>query len=149
MGYVGRTGGFQNAKQEAVIQRCQQSEKAKCWTGYLQDFFRAREFTIEWDGKVRGTGRTNVGTPQGSPLSPAVFLIFMAPILEAMENRIKMTTRLEVELPSYVDDVLASITDPRGRRNMDQVLDSVNIIVNEVAMEWGLPLEPERLVFRK
>ena len=35
---------------------------------------------------------------------------------------------------------------------MDQVLDSVNTIVNEVARDWGLPLEPdktERLVFRK
>ena len=50
-----------------------------------------------------------------------------------MENRIRTTTRLEVEFPSYVDVILASITDPRGRRNMDQVLDRVNIIVNEVA----------------
>ena len=99
-------GGFQNVKQEAVIQRCQQNAKAKRWTGYLRDFFRAREFTIEWDGNVRGTGKTNVGAAQGSPLSPVVF---MAPILEAMENRMRTNTGLEVEveLPSYVDDILA------------------------------------------
>ena len=48
-----------------------------------------------------------------------------------------MTMRL-VELLSYVDDILAIITDPRERRNIDQVLDTVNIIVNEMAKESGL-----------
>ena len=36
----------------------------------VEDFFRTREFTIEWDGKVRGKGKTNLGASQGSPLSP-------------------------------------------------------------------------------
>ena len=56
-------GGFQNAREEAVVLRCQASEKARRWTGYLKDFFRAREFTMEWDGKVRGKGRTNIEAP--------------------------------------------------------------------------------------
>ena len=107
-------GALQDETQEALIQRCQQTEKAKGWTGYLKDLFRAHGFMIEWDC---GTGRTNMGG--GSPLSMVVFLSFMAPILEAMENRIKMTLRLEVELLSYVDDILAFIPDPRERRNMD------------------------------
>src|SRR5258706_1725937 len=41
------SGGFQNAREEAVVLRCQASEKARRWTGYLKDFFRAREFTME------------------------------------------------------------------------------------------------------
>lgn len=89
------------------------------WSGYLKAFFRAREFTIEWNGVVGGKGMTNVGMLQGSPLSPVVFLIFMAPILEAMEGRIREATKLEVELPSYVDNILASTTDARGKKNMD------------------------------
>ena len=57
-----------------------------------------------------------------------------------------------MELPSYVDDILATVTDKRGRRNMDQVMDQVDRIVNEVVEEWDLPLEPEkteRIIFRK
>lgn len=103
-------------------------------------------------GRQSPTGKTNMEAPQGSPLSPVVFLIFMASILEAMENRIRAATGLETELPSYVDDILASIMDPRATKNMDQVLDRANIVVNEAAMEWGLPLEldkMERLVFRR
>ena len=40
-------GGFQNAMEDAVISRCQQSKKANWWTGYLRDFFRVRDFTVE------------------------------------------------------------------------------------------------------
>ena len=104
-------GGFQNAREEAVINRCQRSEKARRWMGYLKDFFWARKFTMEWDGTVRGRGKTNVGASQGSPLSPVVFPIFMAPTLEAMEERVKLATNLDVELPSYVNDILVSVTD--------------------------------------
>ena len=61
------------------------SEHGKRWKGWVKNFFRAREFSMEWDGDIKGRGRTNVGVPQGSPLSPVIFLIFMAPILEEME----------------------------------------------------------------
>ena len=53
---------------------------------------------------------------EGSPLSPVVFLIFMAPISEAMENRVRIAIDLKVDLPSYVDDILASIMDKRGSK---------------------------------
>ena len=53
-------GGFQNATEKAVLERCQRSEQARRWSGYLKDF-RAREFTIEWDGVLRGKERTNLG----------------------------------------------------------------------------------------
>ena len=80
-----------------------------------------------------------------------IFLIFMAPILEAIEDKIRAVTKLDIELPSYVDDIMANTSDPTGRRNMDQVMDRVDGNVNEVAREWNLPLEPdktERIVFR-
>ena len=93
----------------------------------------------------KGKGKTNVGGPQGSPLKPVVFLIFMAPILEAMEQRIKSATNLDVELPSYVDYILASIMDKRERKNMDQVMNQVDRVVNEVAEEWDIPLELEKI----
>ena len=80
-------GGFQNVQWEVVRDRIK-GTAAEGWLGWLKTFFRKREFTIEWDGKKRGQGRTNVGAPQGSPLSPVLFLIYMAPILEEMEKNL-------------------------------------------------------------
>ena len=68
-------GGFQNVREEDVIRELEKSEEGKKWIPWVKEFFRAREFELEWDGKVRGKGKTNIGAPQGSPLSPVIFLI--------------------------------------------------------------------------
>ena len=77
-------GGFQNVKKDMVVRKLQETKEGKRWSGWISKFYRQRDFTIEWDGKIRGHGKTNVGVPQGSPLSSVVFLIYMAPILEDM-----------------------------------------------------------------
>ena len=64
-----------------------------------------REFLVSYDGKDRGQGKTNMGVPQGSPLSLVVFFIWMAPIPEEMERRLREEVGVEIELPSYVDDI--------------------------------------------
>ena len=47
-----------------------------------------------------------MGVPQGSPLSPVLFLVWLAPILVEMERRIREEVPgVGVEFPSYVDDL--------------------------------------------
>jgi len=58
-----------------VIRELEKSEEGKKWTPWVKEFFRAREFELEWDGKVRGKGKTNIRALQGSLLSPVIFLI--------------------------------------------------------------------------
>ena len=122
-----------------------------------------REFLVSWDGKDRGKGKTNMGVPQGSPLSPVVFLVWMAPILEEMERRVREEVGVEIELPSYVDDIHLGIYDleRRGARAHDaqeegegvrELLERADKVVKEVAEERGLHLEgkkEEKLVLRK
>lgn len=124
-------GGFGNSRLEVVKQRM----ISKCpklweqWGTYIEAFFRARVFEVEWDSKFRGTGKTNVGVPQGSPLSPVIFLIFMAPILEDMEEAItaairrygRTTQTLDIGLPSYGDDIFAGILDASGTIDVEAV----------------------------
>jgi len=147
-------GGFQNVREEDVIRELEKSEEGKQWIPWVKEFFRAREFELEWDGKVRGKGKTNIGAPQGSPLSPVIFLIWMAPIITKMEEALKNRwPTFDLELPSYVDDLHlgASIWErimARGIK-MDEVLDEADKIVNRIAAENHLPLEDskhERLV---
>jgi len=68
-------GGFQNVIKEDVMQRMEESEGGRQWKKWVAEFMGKREFLVSWDGKDRGMGRTNLGVPQGSPLSPVIFLI--------------------------------------------------------------------------
>jgi len=109
---------------------------------------------LEWDGKVRGKGKTNIGVPQGSPLSPVIFLIWMAPIIMKMEEALKNRwPTFDLELPLYVVDLYLGVLIwerimARGIK-MDEVLDEEDKIVNRIAAENHLPLKDskhERLI---
>ena len=91
-----------------------------------------------YPGKVRGHGSANVGVPLGSPLSPVVFLIWLAPILTKLEERVREGTGLDVEMPSFVDDMCADVIDWEGDTNMQLMEMDVKRIVREVE-ECNLP----------
>ena len=112
---------------------------------------------------IRGHGTASKGIPQGSPLSPVLFLVWMSPILKEMQRRVGEEVRgVRVEFPSYVDDLHCGLYDMRRqtlnseeverRESMEYLLDRVGVVVKEVAREWDLPLAPdktERIVLRE
>ena len=105
---------------------------------------------MEWDGVIKGRERTTVGVPQSSPLSPVIFLIFMAPILEEMEAKLTAELIPNIAIPSYVDDILVCIIDTGNTGDKKAKLDQANMIVNQRAAKWTLPLEKgnhETIVF--
>ena len=99
-------GEFQNVVGDEVLGRLASVTGMRGLCGWVEQFVSLTEFEVSWDGKVRGVGRSTVGVPQGSPLSPVAFLVWMAPILEEIESRIMEEVPDVVgEFPSDVDDL--------------------------------------------
>ena len=73
-------------REEDVIKELEKSEEGRKWIPWVRRFFRARKLVMECDGKKRGRGKTNIGAPQRSPLSPVIFLIWIAPIITKIEK---------------------------------------------------------------
>ena len=69
----------------------------------------------------------------------------MAPILEEIESTIAQDLQLNIEIPSYVDDILICVLDTEGKMEMKKGLGEVDTVVNRVAAKWNLPLEKEKL----
>ena len=68
----------------------------------------------------------------------------MAPILEDMKHQVSMATGLDIEVPSYVDDIMVCVLHKDGMENMKEVLKEVDKVVGTVAAKWDLPLEKEK-----
>ena len=111
-----------------------------------------REFEVAWDGSVRGKGAATKGVPQGSPVFPVLFLVFMAPILEEMERRVKEEVgKVDVQFPSYVDNLHCGQYDKwvageeeDKRERMQDLVTRVQRVVAEVAAEQRLPMAADK-----
>ena len=145
-------GGFENVRSAEVLDRIGGCGPLRCWLPWLERFMSPREFEVAWDGSARGRGAATKGVPQGSPLSPVLFLVFMAPILEEMKRRVKEEVgRVDVRFPSYMDDLHCGLYDKRvageeevKRERMQDLVARVQRVVTEVAAERGLPLAADK-----
>ena len=99
---------------------------------------------MEWDGISKGRGRANVRVPQGSPLPPVIFLIFIKPILEEMESKLTAELQTDIEISPYVDDMLVGILDKDKKGDMKAKLNQANMTVNQIAAKWTLPIEKDK-----
>ena len=61
-----------------------------------------------------------------------------------MEQQVSEAKGLDIEVPSYVDDIMAYVLDREGVENMKGVLKEVDKVVVLVAAKWDLPLEKEK-----
>lgn len=150
---VGRTAGgglwpvkrgFQNIQNNRILPKIQETDDGSRWSGYILKYFRQRDFTIELDGEIRGNGKTNVGVPQGSQLSLVIFLIYIAPILEDMEQQVSVAKGIALDVPSYMDNIMVFVKDNDRVENMKQVLKDVEAVVEAVVAKWDLLFEKRK-----
>ena len=139
-------GGFQNVRWKPVMERLEEHPEGRRWLPWLANFFGTRDFEVMWNGTAKGQGRTSNGVPQGSPLSPVLFLIWMPPIMEDLERKVSISMGREVEVFSYVDDIHIGVYGKTSGEEEDQVgwVEKVNEVVGEVSNEWGMPTAPDK-----
>ena len=113
---------------------------------YVDHFLRPRNFEVRVDRKRIGEGTMVGGTPQGSPLSPALFTVYMSAMVRRAEEKLKRTeeearhkmntrkgnrgSRVFAPL-SYIDDVNSVRVGPPGP--MDEALESA---AAEFNLQW-------------
>ena len=88
-------------------------------------------------GDAEALGRMNCGVPQGSPLSPILFVIFLDQILKEVSGL--------TNIQAFADDILLWIRVDRHHFNSQKL--SIALQKLEVwAEEWNMKFCPEKCV---
>ena len=112
---------------------------------WIASFLSNRSTTLELPGhKTEPKFFVNIGVPQGSPLSPILFLLFVSPILEEFIGEHDLGTKVTVG--SYVDDMYLLVTSESYENNC-LLIDEYFSRIKAWAVRLGITFKPSKFEF--
>ena len=138
-------GFFDNINHERMIQTFANLGFAPELTSWCHSFLKDRTVRLKFNGKTSDPFGFAVGTPQGSPVSPVLSIIYTSPLLHKMKNW------TNTSLGMYIDDGAIFACGSKWEEVQNALRDGYSTCV-----EWltraGLNAEPDKtelIFFRK
>jgi hypothetical protein len=138
-------GFFDNINHEHLIQIFTDLGFAPELVSWCRSFLKDRTVRLRFSGKTSDPFDFTTGTPQGSPVSPVLSIIYTSPLLHKMRGWIKAS------LGMYIDDGVIFACNREWERIESTMRDGYSECV-EWLMRAGLDVEPaktELLFFKK
>jgi len=101
--------GFDNVNASTLRARLLASHVPSYMVDWVSSFLSERTCTLVFQGSPNISSPVSVGTPQGSPISPLLFLLYVAPLHMSIPRGLMV---------SYVDDFSITVASPSYRGNI-------------------------------
>jgi len=101
--------GFDNVNASTLRARLLASHVPSYMVDWVSSFLSERTCTLVFQGSPNLSSPVSVGTPQGSPISPLLFLLYVAPLHMSIPKGLMV---------SYVDDFSITAASPSYRGNI-------------------------------
>ena len=98
---------------------------------WVQCFLTDRRITLAFDGERNQSERVNSGIPQGSPISPILFLIYIRYLFVKI-NKNHLHLNLSLKLPSYIDDVAITVEGKTAEENSQILME-----ITKTTFQWA------------
>ena len=93
-------GAFDNVSRERLLKTMHDLGLPKQYVGWVNHFMTGRGVALAFDGEKEEMQPVETGIPQGSPISPILFLIYIRPLFDRLKSKFPA-----LGTPSYIDDV--------------------------------------------
>ena len=112
-------GAFNGVARDVLVQRLRKRPIPEIFISWINDFCLQRQAVISVNGETKDLiSLEHAGLPQGSPLSPILFLFFNADLIQGPINKNKGSI-------AFIDDFTAWVTGDTIAQNVEKVQSSV------------------------
>jgi len=130
-------GAFDNVSAERLVVTMKKMGLPFSIVDWVESFLSERKTQLAFDGLTEAMGPVQTGIPQGSPISPILFLIYLQPLFEHLSS-----LHPDTFFPSYIDDVgivVSGPTEASNARHLQQIADTTLHWSRENALTFDGP----------
>ena len=120
-------GAFDHVSKTRLLDTIQHLHLHPAVIRRTNSFLSNRQIGLVFDGERDDPQPVNTGIPQGSPISPILFLIYLRFLFTTIQQKHPKTTT-----PSYIDDVTCLVVGDSEEENCQELE-----AVARTAFEWG------------
>lgn len=131
-------GAFDNVSHERLLHNLRKRKIPGNIVDWVQSFLQERESCLSFDGTTSEMSSVHAGIPQGSPISPILFLFFNADLVEGCES-----LGLKTSAIGFVDDVNI-LAYGRSTEDNCRTLSRVHDTCTRWARTHGATFAPEK-----
>jgi len=125
--------GFDNVNASTLRARLLASQVPSYMVDWVSSLLSERTCTLLFQGSPNLSSPVSVGTPQGSPISPLIFLIYVSPLDMSIPKELMV---------SYVDDfsiTVGSLTHRGNIRKLQRLFNTVAANGRDIGVAFSVP----------
>jgi ribonuclease HI len=130
------SGAYDNVSAERLLHNLRKRRIDEKIVGWTTSFLRDRSTTIKLQEYTAPSAPIQTGIPQGSPVSPILYLFYNADLLEACKTQ-------DTEAVGYIDDASILAVGPTAPHNC-KTLKSIHRKAEEWAVKHGSQFAPAK-----
>jgi len=125
--------GFDNVNVSTLRARLLASHVPSYMIDWVSSFLSKRTCTLVFQGSPNLSSPVSVGTPQASPISPVIFLLYVSPVHMSIPKGL---------MGSYVDDFSITVGSPSHRGNIRRLQGLFNTVAakgRDIGVSFSVP----------
>ena len=129
---------FDKTPHEGILHKLKQLGLSATLTNWTESFLKDRHFQVQFNQATSRSKNIECGVPQGSCLSPTLFILYFSDIAKIIPPNVKIAI--------YADDLCIWYTGG-SKREIKRIIQKAIDVIIEFCKKWGLTINKEKTCY--